>query len=325
MPPRNRRAVAREPSVEEEERDEPKNSSLRSFFPLEVVRFILLELGGDLPSLASVCLVSFGCLEEASGELYRDAVVNSDRGMISFFCGVKLKRHSRLIPHLSLEQVQTLHIYCSAQIGSSPLAPHLVQKRGSLAYFPPRLDPPLSLSKLSISPLASPHDDIPYSNLLNLTNDIFPHLKPRDVHFVARSIDFRTNTYGGWFQQSFDWTRTVEAWSSELRSLSVTGSWPLGNTEANGDVFLLPIGLKRREGSEEVVFSLNMVQWGLECSLQAMMELCSMGAFELKKGMRTVLAVRSSLVEKMKERLKGIFSEDERERIGVVDGGSSQV
>ncbi|KAL7409596.1 hypothetical protein BDY24DRAFT_402785 [Mrakia frigida] len=128
-------------------------------------------------------------------------------------------------------------------------------------------------------------------------------------------IDFRTNK-DELVRLSFDWTRTVGAWSSELCSLSVTGRWPLGNREVNGDLFLLPIGRKRREG-EEVVLSLNMVRWPFKWILQATIELGAMGAFELK-GMSTKLVVPSLEVEQMKERLKGLLSEEQRERVEVV-------
>lgn len=63
-----------------------QNVSLRSHFPLEIVKEIHSYL--DLPPLAALALVSFGCFEDVSADLYRDVVIHSVEGVLSIAAGV---------------------------------------------------------------------------------------------------------------------------------------------------------------------------------------------------------------------------------------------
>lgn len=223
-----------------------QNSSLRSFFPLEIVRQIHGHL--NLGSLAALGQTSFACLDEVSAALYRDVVVASEKALISFASGVSRhpcighicvdrssscmrllwtgqtsdRRSARLDPLLSLTQVRTVKVLivrsCNDFIGSLLWKGDKPRPRRLAAT-----STPLALDLLVVA-AGSPHPSIGLDTLLLF---IFPFLKPVHVDFWSCATLFEARYWhvpapwplGGW-------SNVLRAWSS-LRSVTAVGWNPL--------------------------------------------------------------------------------------------------
>ncbi|KAL7409607.1 hypothetical protein BDY24DRAFT_402819 [Mrakia frigida] len=179
--------------------------SLRSFVPSELVNHILSELTPP-PSPLS-CLVSFACLEEGGPILYRDVVIHSNWGLVSYTCSVgsrstpfPLSKPAKSLTYLpsllqmSLPQGSRLQPYLSLTLTRNITFDSVwVSPYGELASLfrqertPPRLaqlPSPLLLLRLLVTTFRGDDSD-EVSKTLHLFNSlILPYFQP--IHFELR-------------------------------------------------------------------------------------------------------------------------------------------
>ena len=153
-------------------------------------------------------------MEEAGAILYRDAVIRSEKGLVSYTCSVNptspdevertnelttddfplpsfpsqmsLRKGSRLQPHLSISLTRTLTLEAIHLPSQVPYANLLVQKRDT--FVPPRLGQlrsPLPLNRLTCTSIPSLKGR--QKSFITILTFIFPLLSP--VHLELRATE----------------------------------------------------------------------------------------------------------------------------------------